>query len=579
MISLKEHLTQILINNKLLTQEQLNHALDEQKKKGGRLSEIIVGLGFIKENDLTLILSQGLGLPLMDIKRFKIDPEVIKIIPWDVARHYQIAPISKMGDTLTVAMADPLNVFAIDHIRSLTGYKINSIIANAKDILQALEQTYPDAAGGVIDGLLKEISTTSIELVKQEKEELPTTEELTRGINEVPVIKITDFILESAVRKRASDILIEQMEKALRIRFRIDGVLHEEKAPARFMHPLIVSRIKIMSELNIAEHRLPQEGRFKARIDSKEVDFRVSILPSSLGEKASLRILDKAQVTLDIEKLGFNEEVVTILKRASRYPHGMILSCGPTGSGKTTTLYSILKFVDTPEKNIVTVEDPVEYQLEGINQVSIRPEIGLTFASALRSILRQDPNIIMVGEIRDLETVDIAIKAALTGHLVLSTLHTNTAIGSIVRLANMDVEPYLLTASLICVIAQRLVRRICPECKEKYILKPEIIKKLKLILPDGADKTKCLTEGIELFRGKGCKHCFNMGYSGRAGIAEVMMLTPAVKELILSRAVESAIKEKTRAEGMRTLREVGLSFVYKGITTLEEVLRVTTSDE
>jgi type IV pilus assembly protein PilB len=470
-------------------------------------------------------------------------------------------------------MVDPLNVFAIDHIRSLTGYKINPIISSAKDILQTIEQSYPDVTGGIIDGLLKEISTTSIELVKEEKESLPSTEELSRGILQAPVIKITDMILENAVKKRASDVLIEPMEKNLRIRYRIDGVLHEEKTPPKTMHPLIVSRIKVISNLNIAEHRLPQEGRFKVKMTTREVDFRVSILPSSLGEKVSLRILDQSQAVLDIEKLGFDDKVVSYLRKAASYPHGMILVCGPTGSGKTTTLYSILKFVDNPEKNIVTVEDPVEYQLEGLNQVTVRADIGLTFASALRSILRQDPNIIMIGEIRDLETVDIAIKAALTGHLVLSTLHTNTAVGSIVRLINMDVEPYLLTASLICVIAQRLVRKICPYCKEKYSLKPEIVKSLKLT------GGKHASEGIDFYRGKGCKHCFNMGHIGRTGAAEVMMLTPSVKELILARASERQIKEKIRAEGMRTLREAALDLAYEGITSLEEVLRVTTADE
>lgn len=579
MISLKERLTQILIENKLLTKEKLQEAIEVQKKKGGRLSDIIVDLGFIKESELALTLSQGLGFPLMDIKRFKIDPEVVKIIPREIAYHYQIIPISKIGDTLTIAMADPLNVFAIDHIRSLTGYKINPIISNAKDIFLTVEQSYPDVTGGIIDGLLKEISTTSIELIKEEKEELPSTEELTRGIHQAPVIQITDMVLENAVKKKASDILIEPMERSLRIRYRIDGILHEEKSPPKSMHPLIVSRIKVISNLNIAEHRLPQEGRFKAKIDRREVDFRISILPSSLGEKVSIRILDQSQAMLDIEKLGFQDSVVDYLKKAASHPHGMILVCGPTGSGKTTTLYSILKFVDHPDKNIVTVEDPVEYQLEGINQVTVRPEIGLTFASALRSILRQDPNVIMIGEIRDLETVDIAIKSALTGHLVLSTLHTNTAVGSIVRLINMDVEPYLLTASLLCVVAQRLLRKICPNCKEKYTLKPEIIKSLKIGSSSCNASTKHLVEGMELFRGKGCKLCFNMGYSGRIGVAEVMILTPEIKELILTRAREQLIKEKARAQGMRTLREAALELAYKGITTLEEILRVTTADE
>jgi type II secretory ATPase GspE/PulE/Tfp pilus assembly ATPase PilB-like protein len=337
------------------------------------------------------------------------------------------------------------------------------------------------------------------------------------------------------------------------------------------MHPSIVSRIKVISDLNVAEHRLPQDGRFKAKIQGKEVDFRVSILPSSLGEKVAIRILDKTAATLDIEKLGFSTDAISKLKTVTKLPHGMILACGPTGSGKTTTLYSILKFVDSPEKNIVTVEDPVEYQLQGINQVNARPEIGLTFAAALRSILRQDPNIIMIGEIRDYDTVDIAIKSALTGHLVLSTLHTTTSSGAIARLINMGVEPYLINASLICVVAQRLVRKICIYCKEEYIMKDEIADNLKLKLNK--------LQSHNFFRGKGCANCFNLGYSGRAGITEILLLTPQIRDLILNRAQEHIIKEAAIKEGTRTLRKEGLEMALNGITTLEEVLRVTPADE
>jgi len=366
-------------------------------------------------------------------------------------------------------------------------------------------------------------------------------------------------------------VLIEPYNKKLRVRFRIDGLLQEEKAPPKNMHALIVSRIKVMSDLDIAEHRLPQDGRFKVRLAAKEVDFRVSILPSSYGEKVAVRILDKTQAMLDVEKLGFSEDAVLKLKKVSKLPHGMMLVCGPTGSGKTTTLYSILKFIDSPDKNIVTVEDPVEYQLEGINQVTARPEIGLSFAAALRSILRQDPNIIMIGEIRDFETVDIAIKSALTGHLVLSTLHTTTAPGAIVRLVNMGVEPYMINSSLVCVVSQRLVRKICPQCKEGYVLKKDIVESLRF------DRYKL--KEPEFFRGKGCKQCFNMGYSGRIGIAEVLLLSPSIRELVLNRSQERTIKDQARKEGMRTLREEGVSAALSGMTTLEEVLRVTAPDE
>ncbi|MBN2830921.1 MAG: Flp pilus assembly complex ATPase component TadA [Candidatus Omnitrophica bacterium] len=571
MVSLKDRLTEILINNKLITQEQLEQALVVQKEKGGRLSDIIVALKFIKESELVSTLSEGLGLPLIDLKRFKIDPEVVKVVPVNIARHYQIVPLSKIGKTITLATADPLNIFAIDHVASLTGYKINPIISSSQDIAMTIDLIYPDSTKGVIDDLVKEMSVSSIELIREEKEILPSDQELDVISRQAPVIQITNMILEDAVRKKGSDILIEPFSKRLRIRFRIDGILHEEKAPPKNVHVSIVSRIKVMSDLNIAEHRLPQDGRFKMKFSGKEVDFRVSILPSSLGEKVAVRILDKSQATLNIEKLGFSKTIIASLTKVAKLPHGMMLICGPTGSGKTTTLYSILKLVDSPDKNIVTVEDPVEFQLEGINQVTARPEIGLTFAASLRSILRQDPNVIMIGEIRDYETVDIAIKSALTGHLVLSTLHTTTAPGAVVRLVNMGVEPYLINSSLVCVVAQRLVRRICPHCKEEYTVKKEVLDNLKISI----EKEK----NLRFFRGKGCSNCFNMGYIGRTGIAEVLLLSSSVRDLILSRAQEHVIKQKARSEGMITLREDGLLQVFNGLTTLEEVLRVTAPDE
>ncbi|MFH0738922.1 MAG: ATPase, T2SS/T4P/T4SS family [Candidatus Omnitrophota bacterium] len=571
MVSLKERLTELLIHNKFITQEQLAKALEVQAKKGGRLSDIIIGLNFIKESDLISTLSEGLGFPLIDLRRFKIDYEVVKLIPSDIARHYQIIPISKIGDTITLAMADPLNIFAIDHVESLTGYKINPIISSSQDIMQTIDASYPDVTKTVIDDLVKEMATSSIEVIKEEKEVSPSDQELDRVARDTPVIKVTNFILEDAVKKKASDVLVEPLNKSLRIRFRIDGLLHEQKAPAKSMHASIVSRIKVMSELNITEHRLPQDGRFKVRMSGKEIDFRVSVLPSSLGENVAIRILDKSQANLDIEKLGFSADAVDKFKKIAKLPHGMMLICGPTGSGKTTTLYSILKYVDNPEKNIVTVEDPVEYQLEGINQVTVRQDIGLTFAGALRSILRQDPNIIMIGEIRDFETVDIAIKSALTGHLVLSTLHTTTASGAVARLVNMGVEPYLINSSLVCVVAQRLVRKVCVSCKEGYTFKKELIENLRL----DPDKIK----NPQFFRGKGCAQCFNTGYSGRLAIAEVLLFTNKIRELILSRAQEHVIKKQARLEGLKTLRQEGLEQALKGETTLEEILRVTVADE
>jgi type IV pilus assembly protein PilB len=571
MISLKERLTEILIKNKLITEKQLQEAIEVQKKKGGRLSDIIVELKFIKEGDLISLLSEGLGFPLIDLKRFRIDPEIVRIIPADIARHYQIIPVSKIGDSITLAMADPLNIFAIDHVKALTGYKINTIISSVCDISQAIGLSYPDATKDIIRDLVKEIADFSIELIKEDKEALPSDQDLNRVSFDAPIIKIANMIIDEGVKKKSSDILIEPLDKKLRVRLRIDGVLQEQQAPPKSMHLSIVSRIKVMSDLDIAEHRLPQDGRFKAKIGGKEIDFRVSILPSSFGEKVAIRILDKSVGVLNIEKLGFSEESIAKLKTVSKLPHGMILVCGPTGSGKTTTLYSILKYVDSPEKNIVTVEDPVEYQLEGINQVTARPDIGLTFASSLRSILRQDPNVIMIGEIRDYETVDIAIKSALTGHLVVSTLHTTTSFGAIVRLINMGVEPYLINSSLICVVAQRLVRKVCDYCKEPLVLKKEIADSLKLNLY-GIKKA-------DFFMGKGCDHCFNSGYRGRVGIAEILLLSSTIRELVLSRAQEHVIKKQARQEGTKTLREEGLQAALNGLTTVEEVVRVTAPDE
>ncbi|MDD5006078.1 MAG: ATPase, T2SS/T4P/T4SS family [Candidatus Omnitrophica bacterium] len=569
MISLRQKLTEIFIKNKVLSEDDINLALRVQKEQGGRLSEILIKLNLIDEKNLMSALSQGLGLPLIALSRFTIDPQVLKLIPKHTAKHYQIIPISKIGNTLTLAMADPLNIFAIDDVKALTGYDINPIIAQQGEILKVIEEHYEEPTTRVIEELVSGIKDEKLELIKQGKEEDLDVEELTRLTQETPVIRLTDMLLERATEMKASDLLVEPLDKTMRIRIRVDGILREIESPPKQFHPSIVSRIKVMADLNIAEHRLPQDGRFKIKLRDREVDFRVSILPSSFGEKVALRILDKSTATLDLSLLGFDEQSLETLKKCINRPHGMILACGPTGSGKTTTLYSILKEVDSPTDNIITVEDPVEYQLEGINQVNIREEIGLTFASALRYILRQDPDTIMIGEIRDFDTVDIAIKSALTGHRVLSTLHTSTAASSVVRLLNMGVEPFLITSSIICIIAQRLVRKICPNCKESYTPVSTAISKLQL-------KSK---DNIVFYKGKGCKKCFNSGYSGRLVLGEVLVLSPKIKELILERAQEYRIKNTARAEGMKTLREDGLAKCLAGLTSLEEVLRVTAADE
>lgn len=561
---IKERLSNILIKKGAITEEKLSQALQVQKEKGGSLGDILVSLGAITQRDLLAILSQELGIPPISLSKYKIDPEITKFIPKKIAINYQIMPISKMGSILTVAMADPLNVFALDDIKNVTNMDITPIITTQDDIKSAIEQYYGSAATSTIEELVKE---TNFELISSKK-----TEEMTdfEGVAvDTPVVKLTSAIVFEATKARASDILIEPMEEHLRVRYKIDGLFQETQSLPRSIQAGIVSRIKVMSNLNIAERRLPQDGRFKIKVQEREVDFRVSTVPTAFGEKVALRILDKSQAMLDVDKLGFEKEPLDELKKSSRRPHGMILICGPAGSGKTTTLYSILKFIDSPDKNFVTVEDPVEYLLPGINQVNINPNIGLTYAATLRSILRQDPNIIMVGEIRDLETVDIAIKAALTGHLVLSTLHTNTATGVIMRLMNMGVEPFLISSSVVLVAAQRLVRKVCSRCKESYEVPRSMLEKLKIKAPENA----------KFYKGKGCDYCFKTGFRGRVGIIEAVAVNAEMKELIAKRAHESQIYEAARKSGLITLRECGLRKVFNGTTTLEEVLRVTLGEQ
>ncbi len=573
MFSLKERLKKILIENQIVKPEDLDKALEEQRENGGEISKILVKMNLITEDELTLVLSQGLGMPPIDISRLKVDPDVVKIIPRDVAVNYQILPVSKIGESLTLAMADPLNIFAIDNVRALTGLEINPIISRSKDILQAIDHYYNEDAQEKFEKIIKDISDLeNMELVR-EGSEIANDESIESLTDDAPTIRLTNAIIEQAINARASDIFIEPLEKALRIRYRVDGVIREIDRMSRNLHFPIVSRVKVICNLDISEHRLPQDGRFKiVTQDKREVDFRVSILPAAFGEKVVIRVLDKSSATLNLEGLGFKRETLKRLQDESMKPHGMILACGPTGSGKTTTLYSILKYINTPEKNIVTVEDPVEYQMEGMNQVHVRPDVGLTFSSSLRSILRQDPDIIMIGEIRDFETLDIAVKSALTGHLVLSSLHTTTAGGSIIRMKNMGVEPFLICSSVLGILAQRLLRKLCDHCKEAYQPPEALCKKSGL---EFLGKEKNLT----IYRPKGCKHCFNVGYSGRIGISEILILSPKVKQLIMRGESEAKIKQAGRKEGMVTMREDGLSKVVTGETSLEEVLRITAPDE
>ena len=570
--SIKDRIVKSLCDKKLVVAADIEKALALQKEKGGKLSDILVGMGLVSRADLVSALSKELGIPPIDISRYQISPEVIKLIPKKTAKAYRIIPISKIGNFLTVAIADPLDVFATDDIAALTHCRISVVIANDKEIDDAIVQYYEGGTAEAIEKVIGEMEPDEEGIEVQTLDDgtgFVSSAQLARLTQEAPVVKITNMLLAEAIKMRASDILIEPEEASLRIRYRVDGILQEAEHPPKRIHAALVSRLKVMANLNIAERRLPQDGRFKVKIFNRKIDFRVSVLPASNGEKVALRVLDKSQAMLDLDKLGFEKEAAENIKKAAMVPHGMILSCGPTGCGKTTTLYSVLKFVDSPEKNIITAEDPVEYQLEGINQLTVRTDLGLTFASALRSFLRQDPDIIMVGEIRDFETVDIAIKAALTGHLVLSTVHTTTASGSIVRLMNMGVEPFLITSSIVLVVAQRLVRKICVDCKESYKIDKATAQRLQL--KAGSKDPVC--------RGKGCKKCLNTGYKGRIGLCETLPLTHEIRKLILAKSEDSKIRVVARKEGMKTIRENGIQKVLRGVTTVEEILRVTVGDQ
>ncbi|NLE65386.1 MAG: Flp pilus assembly complex ATPase component TadA [Elusimicrobia bacterium] len=573
MSQITERIRAILVREKVLRPEDLDAALEKQSQKGGSLGDILVRRGLIDGDQLTSLLSEGLGLPVMNITRLKIDPAIIETLPLDVLKKYQVLPIARLGEQLTLAMADPLNVFVIDNVKALTGLVIMPVIARAGDIADVIEQHASRSSGDDLKEIIKDIKDAEdVEFVAETGSEMGARE-IEQVTQEAPIIRLTNTIIRQAVTAHASDVFIEPLENNLRIRYRVDGMLREIDRMAKVLHFPIVSRIKVISNLDISEHRLPQDGRFRSVVDGgKEVDFRVSVLPTVFGEKVVLRVLDKNPETVDVDRLGFAPANLAKLKECAHRPHGMILVCGPTGSGKTTTLYSVLRHIDSPEKNIITVEDPVEYQMKGINQVNVRYEVGLTFTSTLRSILRQDPDIIMIGEIRDSETLDIGVKAALTGHLVLSSLHTTTAAGSVVRMVNMGIEPFLICSSVNCFVAQRLVRRICPRCREEYAIPDALYKKLSVarIIP-GKDRM--------FFRGRGCEACQKTGYGGRVGIHEVMVLTPTVRRQILGRVGELEIKAVGRREGMRTMREDALEKAAQGLTTLEEVVRVTAADE
>jgi type IV pilus assembly protein PilB len=563
-------LGQLLINNHLITEEQLEKALELQKKEAGRLGSNLIKLGFLTEDKLVAFLSQQYGVPAISLSDYQIDTNLTKFIPVDVAQKYSILPVARVGATLTVAMVDPSNVFAIDDVKFMTGYNVDPVVATESAIREAITQYYgqTDTLQTAMDNLNMG-DDDLLDLIQDEGEEVDISE-LKQAVEEAPVVKLVNIILSEAITKGSSDIHLEPYEKSFRVRYRIDGVLYDIMKPPPKLKAALSSRIKIMSQLDIAERRLPQDGRIKLKIRGREVDLRVSTLPTLFGEKIVMRILDKSSLVLDLTKLGFEKEALKNFQEAIESPFGMVLVTGPTGSGKTTTLYSALSTINTIGVNIMTAEDPVEYNLMGINQVQVREEIGLTFASSLRSFLRQDPDIVMVGEIRDFETAEIAVKAALTGHLVLSTLHTNDAPSTISRLLNMGIEPFLVSASVVLIVAQRLCRKICQKCKQEENTPQAALVNV------GFSEEEAKT--IKCFKGKGCDACNDTGYKGRIALYEVMPVKSELKELILEGASAGEIKKTAAKLGMNTLRMSGLTKIREGVTTIEEVLRVTFGD-
>jgi type IV pilus assembly protein PilB len=567
----------LLVKENLITQDQLELALKHQRQSGGRLGTVLLNLGMVQDDDITSVLSRQYGVPSINLAYFEIDPAVIRLIPVETAQKYMVVPLSRVGSTLTIATADPTNVFAMDDIKFMTGFNVEPVVASEASIQEALEKYYGTQHSIELKKVYDEIAQVekeSFELNLEETgdmEEEISTDQLQRSSEEAPIVKLVNLVLSDSLRKGASDIHIEPYEKEFRVRFRIDGVLYNMMSPPLRLKDAITSRLKIMAKMDISEKRLPQDGRIKIKTSfenkKKEIDFRVSTLPTLFGEKVVLRILDRDNLPLDMTRLGFEEISLRRMEAGIAKPYGMVLVTGPTGSGKTSTLYSALNRLNTPEINIMTAEDPVEYNFKGINQVQIKEQIGLTFAAALRSFLRQDPNIILVGEIRDFETTEIAIKAALTGHLVLSSVHTNDAPSTISRLLNMGIEPFLVATSVHLICAQRLIRKICSECKTETKTPTQTL----VSLGYSAEESRTL----QTFKGQGCKTCNGTGYKGRVGLYEVMEISDEIQELILVGASAKEIRRKAAEEGMLTLRHSGLQKIRAGLTTIDEVLRET----
>ena len=561
-------LGELLVSKGLITAKQLEDALQEQKISGNKLGSSLVKLGLISEKNLVSFLSRHYGVPAIDLSEAQIDPEVIKMIPPDVVFKYQVIPIKRIGSTLRVAMNDPSNILAIDDIKFLTSCHVEVFVSTESAIKAAIDKFY-DSSESLADIMDSMDGAENMELLEESDE--VDIRELQQASEDAPVIKLVNLILNEAIKRKASDIHLEPYEKVFRVRFRTDGVLQEFMKPPMKLKNAIISRAKIMAKLDIAERRLPQDGRIKMKFGKdKEMDFRVSVLPTLYGEKVVMRLLDKSNLQLDMTKLGFEEKPLKEFKEAIHKPFGMVLVTGPTGSGKTTTLYSALAELNQITENISTAEDPVEFNLMGINQVQMHEEIGLTFASSLRSFLRQDPDIIMVGEIRDFETAEIAIKAALTGHLVLSTLHTNDAPSTINRLLNMGIEPFLVASSVNLIAAQRLARMICEYCKQPIQVSPQMLLNLG-VLPDEIS-------GFVCYKGTGCARCSNTGYKGRIALYEIMPIREEIRELILQGASAMEIKRETMRLGMKTLRQTALTKLKDGTITVEEVLRSTVED-
>ena len=570
---MSSRLGEILVRDSLISQDQLKQALDYQKREGGRLGTCLVRLGLVSDEDITAVLSRQYGVPSINLKFYEVDPSVIKLIPQDTAVRYQIVPLSRVGSTLTIAMTDPTNVFAMDDIKFMTGFNVEPVVASETAISEAIGKFY-GAVESVeeLDKVMKDLANEDAALeLSSEDADMTDLAALEKAAEEAPIIKLVNLILTDAVKRGASDIHVEPYEKEYRVRFRIDGVMQSVMTPPLKLRDAITSRIKIMAKLDISEKRLPQDGRIMIKYakdgKKKELDFRVSTVPTLFGEKVVMRLLDKENLRLDMTKLGFEQESLDKFTKAILRPYGMVLVTGPTGSGKTNTLYSSVARLNTPDTNIMTAEDPVEFQLPGINQVQMKEQIGLNFASALRAFLRQDPNIILVGEIRDFETAEIAVKAALTGHLVLSTLHTNDAPSTISRLMNMGIEPFLVATSVNLIAAQRLVRRVCAGCKEPMNLTPQAL------IDAGYTPEEAKTTTV--YHGRGCGTCNNTGYKGRVALYEVMEVTDELKELILVGASALELRKKALENGMITLRRSGLIKIAAGMTTLDEVIRET----